>query len=277
VPAALTTTRAGGMPDYWFDAMQWLRTNTPEPFASPDYYHARYAATDPPADFTVMNWWDQGYWILQTGRRVPVTNPTQSGAVNAAAFLTATDESEALSLLAAARARYVIVDWELPFRDGADGALAGRFQNLADWAGIPTSRYYSLCFSRKTEGGPWVPTWLYREAYYQTMVYRLMVLGGAASRAAGNTYVVQVRQRSDANGSAFCEIVERWQHANSDAAKAMASQRGAGFEAVGLTPWQPAFSVPAIGGLKVASEFRDRAQGPNESPMIRIFEVASSQ
>ena len=27
-----------------------------------------------------MNWWDQGYWILQTGRRVPITNPTQSGA-----------------------------------------------------------------------------------------------------------------------------------------------------------------------------------------------------
>ena len=32
VPAALTTTRVGGMPEYWFDAMQWLRTNTPEPF-----------------------------------------------------------------------------------------------------------------------------------------------------------------------------------------------------------------------------------------------------
>ena len=67
VPAALTTTRAGGMPVYWFDAMHWLRINTPEPFTSPDYYHARYAATNPPASFSVMNWWDQGYWILQTG------------------------------------------------------------------------------------------------------------------------------------------------------------------------------------------------------------------
>jgi dolichyl-diphosphooligosaccharide--protein glycosyltransferase len=277
VPAALTTTRAGGMPVYWFDAMQWLRTNTPEPFASPDYYHAGYAATNPPARFTVMNWWDQGYWILQTGRRVPVSNPTQSGAANAARFLTATDESQALSLLAAARARYVIVDWELPFREGVDGALAGRFQNLADWAGIPTSRYYSACFSRRSESEPWVPTWLYREAYYQTIVYRLMVLGGAAARPTGNTYVVHVRQRSDVNGRPFCEVVERWQYASPEEAKAVASQRGAGFEAVGLTPWQPAFSVPAIAGLKVASEFRDPAQGANESPMIRIFEVASSQ
>ena len=277
VPAALTTTRAGGMPVYWFDAMQWLRANTPEPFTSPEYYHARYGSTNSPASFSVMNWWDQGYWILQTARRVPVTNPTQRGATNAAEFWTATDEPKALALLAAARARYVIVDWELPFRDGADGALAGRFQNLVDWAGIPTSRYYSACFSRRTQGEPWTSTWLYREAYYQTMVYRLMVLGGAAARATDNTYVVHVRQRQDVNGREFCEVVERWRYANAEEAKAAASQRGAGFEAVGLTPWQPAFSVPAIAGLKVASEFRDPAQGANESPLIRIFEVASSQ
>ncbi len=111
------------------------------------------AKTNPPAGFSVMNWWDQGYWIMQTGRRVPVSNPTQSGATKSAAFLTATDEADALAQLAADRARYVIVDWELPFRDGADGALAGRFQNLADWAGVPTSRFYSLCFSRRTRGG----------------------------------------------------------------------------------------------------------------------------
>ena len=36
VPAAITTTRAGGMPSYWFEAMEWLRTKTPEPFASAD-------------------------------------------------------------------------------------------------------------------------------------------------------------------------------------------------------------------------------------------------
>ena len=273
VPAALTTTRAGGMPAYWFDAMQWLRTSTPEPFSSPDYYYARYDKTNPPATYSVMNWWDQGYWILQTGRRVPVTNPTQSNAAKAAEFLTATDEADALAILAAERARYAIVDWELPFRDGADGALAGRFQNLADWAGVPTSRFYSLCYSRKSDAEQWQAVWLYREAYYETMAYRLMVLGGAASRPANNTYVVNTRQRQDVNGLTFCEVVNRWQYASSDEAKLTASQRGAGFEAVGLTPWQPAFSVSAIAGLKMASEFRDPAQKANETPMVRIFEV----
>ncbi|MEP6782688.1 MAG: STT3 domain-containing protein, partial [Acidobacteriota bacterium] len=53
VPAALTTTRVGGMPEYWFQAMEWLRTNTPEPFASADYYYARYGNVAPPASFTI--------------------------------------------------------------------------------------------------------------------------------------------------------------------------------------------------------------------------------
>ena len=126
---------------------------------------------------------------------MPISNPTQSGANKAAAFLTATDEAEALAMLAADRAKYVVVDWELPFRDGGDGSLAGRFQNLADWAGIPTSRYYSLCFSRRTDVDPWEPTWIYREAYYQTMAYRLMVLGGAGG-AAGEQHL---RRAASAN------------------------------------------------------------------------------
>ena len=274
VPAAITTTRVGGMPDYWFNAMQWLRASTPEPFSSADYYYARYDTTNPPASFSVMNWWDQGYWIIQTARRVPISNPTQNGAGTAARFLTSTSEADALDILSANRARYAVVDWELPFREGPANSLAGRFQNLADWAGIPTSRFYSLCFTRPTSVDPWEPIWIYREAYYQTMVYRLMVLGGAASHPDNNTYVAEIARREDADGGSFCEVVNRWQYAQPDEAKQSASQRGAGFEAVGLTPWQPAFEVPAITGLKIAAEFRDPQQKESESPMVRIFEVA---
>ena len=273
VPAAITTTRAGGMPDHWFQTMQWLRTETPEPFALPDYYHARYDDAGPPPAYTVMNWWDQGYWLIQTARRVPVSNPTQSGAPDAARFLTATDEAEALAILEDTRARFVLVDWELPFRDaGGGGALAGRFQNLADWAGIPTSRYYTLCFSRDGDGAAWTPTWLFREPYYQSMAYRLMVLGGQSAAPQHNTYVVQTVDRVDTTGRRFCEVVGRTPHATADEARRAADGLGAGAQVVGLTPWQPAFPVPAITGLRLAQEFRDPAQQANETPMVRIFE-----
>jgi len=46
-----------------------------------------------------MSWWDQGYWIIQTARRVPISNPTQNGADTAARFLTSTREDEALAQL----------------------------------------------------------------------------------------------------------------------------------------------------------------------------------
>ena len=277
VPAAITTTRVGGMPGYWFEAMQWLRANTAEPFASAGYYLARYDGGQPPATYSILNWWDQGYWIVQTAHRVPVANPTQGGAPVAARFFTETDEAEALTLLTEQRARYVIVDWELPFRDGESGALAGRFQNLADWAGIATSHFYTVCFSRPTEADAWQVTWLFFEPYYQSMVYRLMVLGGTAVTPANNTYVVQIRDRVDTNGRHFCEVVSRTQHATAAEAKQVAEQRGTGFRAVGLTPWQPAFATQAISGLREVASFRETGQQQSEAPMIRIFEVASSQ
>jgi len=273
VPAALTTTRAGGMPDYWAAAMTWLRTSTPEPFAAPDYYFARYGATNPAADYSVMNWWDQGYWLIQAAHRVPVSNPTQGGAPTSAAFLTATDEAAALEILKANRARYVMVDWELPFRDAGNGALAGRFQNLADWAGIPTSRFYSLCYTRERQSEPWSPTWIYTEAYYQSMVYRLMVLGGQGVTPVNNTWVVRTEQRHDAAGREFCEVSNAQSYASADEAKRAAATRGPGFVAVGRTPWQPAFPVGAVTGLRAVQDFRESTQKPNESPMVRIFEV----
>lgn len=277
VTAAQTTARGGGMPDAWFNAMQWLRQNTPEPFGSPDYFLQRYDRDRRVASYSVMNWWDQGYWVIQTARRVPVANPTQGGAPAAAAFLTATDEAEAMSILAQQRARFVLVDWELPFREGAGGALAGRFQNLADWAGIPTSRYYSLCFSRPTDADPWQVTWLFNEAYYQTLAYRLMVAGGIGVIPANNTYVVETRQRVDVSGRQFCEVLGRTQFATPDEARQVAARRGPNFKAVGLTPWQPAFPVAAVGGLRQVASFGEPTQEPGETPMVRIFAVDGNQ
>ena len=277
VPAAITTTRVGGMPNAWFAAMQWLRTNTPEPFDNPDYFDARYGRENPKASFTIMNWWDQGYWIVQTARRVPVSNPTQGGAPASAKFLTETDQAEAMEMLAAERSRYVLVDWELPFRESDGGSLGGRFENLAGWAELSTSRFYSLCFSRSSEAEPWQATWVFREPYYQSMAYRLMVLGGEGAEPLNNTYVAEIRDRRDASGRQFCEVVSRTRVERSEQAKRLAAERGAGFEAVGLTAWQPAFDLAPTSALRVVAEFRDPAQKDNETPMIRIFQVKSSQ
>ena len=220
VPAAVTTTRVGGMADYWFEAMQWLRKTTPEPFGSADHYLARYDGSGAPASYTVMNWWDQGYWIVQSARRVPVSNPTQGGAPIAALFLTATDESEALALLTPQRARYVIVDLELPFREGnrrrarrtfPESRRLGRHPNLALLLAVLLTR--ERCRLPGSRPGSFASRTTRR------MVYRLMVLGGAAAVPDNNTYVVELRDRTDVTGRQFCEVVSRQQFATADEAR----------------------------------------------------------
>jgi dolichyl-phosphooligosaccharide-protein glycotransferase len=271
VPAAITTGRGGGMPGYWTDVMEWLRTQTPLPFSSDDYYFARYdpARLQSPA-YTVMNWWDQGYWIVQTAHRVPVANPTQARAGDVAAFYVATSEAQGLDMMRAVDARYVIVDWELPFRELAQGVLGGRFENLVSWAGRPTSDFYRLCYA-EVDGG-WQHVWLFREAYYETMAHRLMVLGGAGASPANNTWVVRTEERSDSTGRRFCEVSERKVYRLAGEAKAAASQLGPRYEAVGLTPWQPAFPSAAVTGLRLVRDFRKADQASTEAPMARVFE-----
>jgi len=272
VPAAITTKRAGGMPGYWAEVMAWLRTQTPLPFSSDDYYFARYdpAHLQTPA-YTVMNWWDQGYWIAQTAHRVPVANPTQARAGEVGAFYVATGEAQGLAMMRALDARYVIVDWELPFRELGQGVLGGRFENLVSWAGQPASDFYRLCYA-EVDGG-WQHVWLFREAYYQTLAYRLMVLGGAAASPENNTWVVRTDERSDTTGRRFCEVSERKVYRSADEAKAAASRLGARYEAVGLTPWQPAFPSAAVTGLRLARDFRQAGQASSEAPMARVFEL----
>jgi dolichyl-diphosphooligosaccharide--protein glycosyltransferase len=269
-PAVAAASHRRGMPDHWAQALGWLRAQTPEPFWSDDYYLARYDRQALTASYTVMNWWDQGYWLVQGAHRVPVTDPTQDGAGNAASFYTATDEASATAVLKAARARYVLADAELPFRGSGPAALAGKFQGLLDWAGLPSSRFYELCFARLEDGRPLQPLWIFREAYYQTMAFRLTVLGGRAAPPAEPPWLVELRQRRDADGRPFCEVASAQAYPSVDEAKLIAAQRGGGFEVVGLNPSRLAFPVAAVGGLRQIHQVGSARQ---PAALIRIFEV----
>jgi hypothetical protein len=217
-----------------------------------------------------MNWWDQGYWLVQAAHRVPVTDPTQGGAVEAASFYAATDEASAAAILKAARARFVLADAEMPFRGSDPGALAGELQSFLDWADLPSSRFYALCFARLDADRSLRPVWIFREAYYQTMAFRLMVLGGRAAEPTESAWLVELGDRRDANGHAFCEIASAQPYRSLGEAKAAAAERGAGFEVVGLTPSRQVFPVAAVEGLREVHEIRRDGQS---APVVRIFEV----
>jgi asparagine N-glycosylation enzyme membrane subunit Stt3 len=276
-PRVLLAERPSSFPVYWRDTMEWLAAHTAPPFlhaagAGDDYYYARYPTTGvPQPDYTVMNWWDQGYWMVQRARRVPVANPTQERAPAAARFYSEIDEGRALQILRGEGVHYVVSDWELPFRKLADGTIMGRFQNVLDWAGGVHAQYYEILYRRDQDG--WAPVWVFHEPYYRSMAYRLSVAGGQQTTPANATTVVTVASRVDGNGVRFREVLT--QQTYPTYAEAQTAAAAARFEAllVGLDPWASAFPLAPVLSLAEVFAARTAEQQASEAPWVRVFQV----
>ncbi|MGQ0736699.1 MAG: STT3 domain-containing protein [Acidobacteriota bacterium] len=278
-PATLLTPRVSSLADHWKATMDFLRTNTPAPFGSspssspsPDFYLARYRAEVLPRPrYTVMNWWDHGYWLIARARRVPVANPTQARASNAALFYAATDEGDARARLTTESAGYVLADWELPFRMTEDGRIMGRFQNVLDWAGAAHAAYYDVYY--RHAGGAWTPVWVFHQPYYESMAFRLVALGGQASVPDRATSVMTFAERTDATGRAFREVLTERLYATYEQAQLAASIMGGSAVVVGLDPWKAAFPVGAVPWLTLVYEARTPEQAPSDASWVKVFQV----
>ena len=173
-------TMPGESPDTdWREALLWLRGHTPEPFGDASYYYARFPSPAPRAAYSVLAWWDYGYWIMGIGHRVPMTNPTQSNAGAAAACLLAQNESEAAAILEQSASRYVIVDARLPMLNSSE-ATGGKFPALFQWDREVSLDDYFLIARQRDANGVMMPRVLYRPAYFRSLLVRLFVFGGAA-------------------------------------------------------------------------------------------------
>jgi len=101
----------------WYNTLVWLRENSPEPFDDPEAYYNLYVAGEP--GYGVLSWWDYGHWIIEVAHRVPVSNPFQQGAVEAAKFFVKGKEIDGV--------KYVIVDQEM---------VEEKFNAMLFWAGV---------------------------------------------------------------------------------------------------------------------------------------------
>lgn len=87
----------------WYAASRWLRYNTPDGGDS-------YTHTPQFIEYTVLSWWDFGYWIQRIGHRLPVVNPgNQSAVPEASRFFTAVTIESALEVIDGLNVRYVMV------------------------------------------------------------------------------------------------------------------------------------------------------------------------
>ena len=199
---------ASGIDPGWYSALVWLRENTAEPFDDPDYYYQLYEPPPsredydyPETAYGIMSWWDYGHWITRVGRRIPIANPFQQGAVIAGKYLTSQNETSANQIMDELGAEYVMIDYAMP---------VGKFYAQVTWAGKNMSDFYDVYYV-PVGGGVLQPHVLYHPAYYNSTVVRLYNFNGEAVVPAENaTIVISYRDQVDRQGMWYKEITGSW-------------------------------------------------------------------
>jgi dolichyl-diphosphooligosaccharide--protein glycosyltransferase len=182
-PAPLALQQAkytGGPHPAWYNSLEWMRYNTPDPAPDPAVfsYYGPYVRPPPGEPYPypdtaygVMSWWDYGFWIETIGHRIPNANPFQGGIgggeeqrPGAATFFTAESEDEANEIADTLGVKYVISDVEM---------ATGKFHAIAAWD-CDTGGYGEwLLIGGRNE---WVPTM----RYFNSMEGRLHIFDGVS-------------------------------------------------------------------------------------------------
>ncbi|MBY0506873.1 MAG: hypothetical protein K2X03_23335 [Bryobacteraceae bacterium] len=207
---ASTAPSLGQVTPDWLTALHYLRDQTPRPAAS----------------YSVMAWWDFGYWITAIAERVPVSNPTQSGAEEAADFLLATNDGAAREILQKTRAKYIALDSRLLLL-GDGERMQGAFLSLFPY----TKRYrqsdYVFVDGRQV---------YLRARYFESMLVRLFLADGRASKAPARANFAVVAMEGGA-------LVRKGRFEQLDAAR-QAAASCPGCEVVSEDPLMPCIDLP---------------------------------
>ncbi|WP_290624056.1 MULTISPECIES: oligosaccharyl transferase, archaeosortase A system-associated [unclassified Archaeoglobus] len=200
--ANIESVSSGGPQKQWYDALSWMRENTPNGDKYDDFYYELYPIPEsnkepfnyPFETYGVISWWDYGHWIETIAHRMPIANPFQHGIGNkynnvpgASAFFTAFNESYAEWIAEQLNVRYVVSDVEME---------TGKFYAMAVWAegDSPLAEKYYGGFMYISGGGvvgfaksQWdvppnsvlVPVRIPSEFYFKTMEARLHLFDGS--------------------------------------------------------------------------------------------------
>ena len=186
----------GTLTPAWEDAMLWLRSNSPEPFADNNYFYANYNTETLKPQYSVMSWWDYGYWIMYIAHRVPVCNPGSLDRNQAAAFLTTGDVGGAQKVLSLMKSRYITIDYQM---------TTGKFSAMPTYVATATPEIKALANLEEKHNYIWLynmgsvyqenagklqQTTVFYPDYYRSMTARLFNFDGKAVKAAGCPVVI---------------------------------------------------------------------------------------
>jgi dolichyl-diphosphooligosaccharide--protein glycosyltransferase len=253
--------------DAWYESLDWLRNNTPEPFGDAGYYYAGYSGADngsgPAASYSTLCSWDYGYWVSRIGRRVPCSNPGSSDRGEWRYFM-AQSARAADNVCAAWKVRYVIVNDYMVNRSSGFAFMAGA-------AGEPSGKYYEIYYRRQKDS--LVPTLVYYPEYYRTMAVRLYCFDGLKYEPM-ETAVISWEDRTGARDAPYREITGLKTFRSYPEAEAfIAAQKAGNWRIVGKDPLISPLPLDALEGYRPVFASSHKAKtGNGEAPEVKIFE-----
>ena len=146
--------------------------------------------------YSIMSWWDYGYWIMYIAHRVPVCNPGSLDRNQAAAFLTTGDIGGAQKMLSLMKSRYITIDYQM---------TTGKFSAMPTYVATATPGIktlanlegghdyiwlYNMGSVYQESAGKLQQTTVFYPDYYRSMTARLFNFDGKAVKAAGCPVVI---------------------------------------------------------------------------------------
>jgi len=254
-------------PDAWCQSMDWLRESTAQPFGKEGYYYDYYgnppAAPEKEADYSVLCWWDYGYWVMRMGQRVPLSNPGSERAGEQTYFV-ATDVQEAAQVSKDWNMKYVVInDYTVNWNTG--------FRAIASVAGDKTAKYYEVYYRKQND--KLAPTLLYYPEYYRTMAVRLYCFDGKAYTPL-ETAAVSWEYKTGPDGKPYKEITGiKTFGSYGEASAFIAGQQAVKWQIVGKDPLASPVPLEALEGYRPAFASPQKSRvGNGEVPQVKIFE-----
>jgi len=254
----------------WCEAMDWLRTNTPEPFGNADNYYGLYKSPGLqggfiyPADtYGTLAWWDYGYWIARIGRRPPATSPG-TGALESAYFFTAQDAAAAEQTIDRYSARWIILDNEIAAHDG-------KFHALATLSGSNYSQYYDVFLTK--QNSQYVPAIYFFPEYYRSMVARLYNFDGKAVTPR-SVDIIGYREFTAQNGDVYKEVIDSRKFSSYSAAEQFIKENaGKNYIIAGQDPGESPVPLEELKEYRLVYRSNQKSPiGSMSQPSIKIFE-----
>jgi len=254
----------------WYETLEWLRDNTPDPLEPGSYYRlydpppAREDYDYPEQAWSVMAWWDYGHWITRVSHRIPIANPFQEGAKTAARYFLSTSEAEGIEMLKSLDSRYVVTD--------ARTSVA-TFNAVAAWVGEEHGEYFDI-YSQRTSGSGLESIVLYYPAVFQSTLVRLQCLAGKAA-APENFRVIRYEDSGGLPGAEKLIVgLERFPSYD----EALAFMQNDGSDHLRLVSSDPSVSCVPLDALAqytlVFESHETTDVSGRDIPAVRVFQVA---